>query len=211
MSTPNPDPTLDSNKASSLDEDLLRLAHTTALESDRFIGTVTEVAAGSNPDMAIPLLILALGELGRAGVHLGAIVDVVPKQRFEPDAGPEVDPDSVRHALANLLEGVDEYHQVADPLVSQELSTETISGDLTLITSQLAAGMAHYRRGQFSEALWWWQYSYLAVWGERTASALRALLSILAHLRLDVSADTAGEAAFDALHATEDGPEAEEG
>lgn len=188
------------HEVADLDSDLISLAHITAIEADRFITTVEEVAAGTNPEATIPLLILALGELCGAGARLGAIVDVVPAQRFEPDTGPESDPDGLRLALENALEGFDEYQQVDDPLTSVNCSPETLSGDLTHIMVQLAAGMAHYRQQNLSEALWWWQYSYLANWGERAASSLRVLLTLLGHLRLDVSADTAGEAAFEALH-----------
>ena len=62
--------------------------------------------------------------------------------------------------------------------------------------------------------MWWWQFSYLANWGERASSAVRVLQVILGHLRLDVDDETAAEAAFDALHgapavpAGEPGPEA---
>ena len=54
--------------------------------------------------------------------------------------------------------------------------------------------------GRVDEALWWWQYSYLATWGMRASSALRVLQSMLGHLRNDVDDETAGEAEFDALH-----------
>ena len=37
-------------------------------------------------------------------------------------------------------------------------------------------------------------------WGARAAASLRALLTILRHLRLDVDDEAAAEAEFDALH-----------
>jgi len=49
--------------------------------------------------------------------------------------------------------------------------------------------------------LWWWQFSYLSVWGERASSVLRVVQVILAHLRLDVEDDVAAEAEYDALQA----------
>src|SRR5699024_11344242 len=51
-----------------------------------------------------------------AGGRLGAIADVVPAERFEPDAGPESDLDELREKLAVLLEPVDAYVEVVDPL-----------------------------------------------------------------------------------------------
>jgi hypothetical protein len=36
------------------------------------------------------------------------------------------------------------------------------------------------------EALWWWQYSYVATWGGMASAALRALQSVVAHDRLDI-------------------------
>ena len=49
-------------------------------------------------------------------------------------------------------------------------------------------------------ALWWWQYSYLANWGERASAVLRVLQGVLGHLRLDVDDEVAAEAEFHALH-----------
>ena len=37
-------------------------------------------------------------------------------------------------------------------------------------------------------------------WGERAASGLRVLQSLLGHIRLDADAETVSEAEFDALH-----------
>ncbi|WP_254710554.1 DUF5063 domain-containing protein, partial [Streptomyces lunaelactis] len=31
----------------------------------------------------------------------------------------------------------------------------------------LRHGLAHYRSGRTSEALWWWQFSYFSNWGPR--------------------------------------------
>ncbi|MNW67514.1 hypothetical protein D3C74_461060 [compost metagenome] len=74
-----------------------------------------------------------------------------------------------------------------------------VSGDIACIAEALAKGLQHYDSGQELEALWWWQFSYLSLWGERAASALRVLQMVLAHLRLDVEDDVAAEAEYDAL------------
>ena len=42
-----------------------------------------------------------------------------------------------------------------------------------------------------AEALWWWQFSYVASWGNEASGALRALQSIVSHDRLDT--DIEGE------------------
>ncbi|ACQ78813.1 conserved hypothetical protein [Beutenbergia cavernae DSM 12333] len=186
--------------AHELDADLTDLAGATAGEVRRYLTTITEVAAGANPDAAIPLLLLAVSDLLAAGSRLGAIVDVVPAQRFEPDDGPDVDLEPLRRGLENLLEGIDEYTEVSDPLVTAEVAVVSLSGDLVTVAQAAVQGLQHFEAGHTSEALWWWQYSYLSSWGERAAAALRALLSVLGHLRLDVPDDVAAEAEFEALH-----------
>lgn len=179
--------------------ELAELAATTEAEARRFLSTVTEVGAGSNPEAAIPLLLLAVSDLLAVGARLGAIVDVVPAERFEPDVGPDPDVEPLRAALANALEGIDDYAEVVDPLIGVELTTSTVSGDLVAVAQALVQGLRHADAGGVLEALWWWQFSYLSVWGDRASSALRTLLSLLSHLRLDVDDDVAAEAEYDAL------------
>src|SRR5690554_3076366 len=193
-------------EASTEAADLQALAGATAAEAERFLETVTLVAAGTNPDAAISLLLLAVSDISAAGARLGAVVDVVPAQRFEPDTGSEPDTDPLRLGLANALEGVDEYREVPDPLIDSVSVTATLSGDIADIALALRRGLQHHRAGDLTEALWWWQFSYLSDWGERAASALRVLLSLLGHLRLDVAADVAADAEFDALHMPEGTP-----
>jgi len=179
--------------------DLLSVARTVADESRGFLSTVTEVAAGANPDAAIPLLLLAVSDLLAAGARLGAMLDVVPPGRFEPDIGPEPDVDALRIALANALDGIDVYAEVVDPILGAEAVTSTLSGDLVSIAGAVAQGLRHFEESQVLEALWWWQFSYLSAWGERASSALRVLQVLLGHLRLDVDDDVAAEAEYDAL------------
>ncbi len=181
-------------------DDLSELADVVADEARRFVSTVTEVAAGANPEAAIPLLLLAVSDILGAGARLGAVVDVVPAERFEPDVGPETDLDPLRASLENLLDGIDGYLEIADPVLGGETVTSTMSGDLVMIVGSLVQGLRHHSVGQVTEALWWWQYSYLANWGERASSCLRVLQTVLAHLRLDVDDEVASEAEFQALH-----------
>lgn len=181
--------------------ELSRLAEETATDAQDYLDAVTEVAAGSSPDTAIPVLLLAVSQTLLAGARLGAITDVVPSERFEPDSGPDADVDPVRTGLANLFEGLDEYADVVDPLTSGEVVSGSLTDDLADIAADLSHGLRHYRSGRIDEALWWWQFSYLSNWGLRATSALRVLQSMLGHLRLDVDADTAADAEFEALHA----------
>ncbi|MCC2309391.1 DUF5063 domain-containing protein [Cellulomonas chengniuliangii] len=179
--------------------DLLEVAGSLAEETRSFLTTVTEVGAGTGPESSIPLLLLAVSDLLAAGARAGAIVDVVPPERFEPDVGPDPDVDPLRAALADILQGIDEYAEVVDPLLGAEVTASTVSGDLVAIAGALLQGLRHYDSGHEIEALWWWQFSYLSSWGERASSVLRVLQVLLGHLRLDVDDDVAAEAEYDAL------------
>ena len=181
------------------DDDLRAIAEVMATESRSYLTTVTEVAAGANPEAALPLLLLAVSDLLAAGARLGATTDVVPVERFEPDVGPDPDVEPLRAGLANAFEGIDEYAEVVDPLLGAEVAAATVSGDLVAIAGAVVQGLRHHERGGVLEALWWWQFSYLSDWGERASSTLRTLQVILAHLRLDVADDVATEAEYDAL------------
>src|SRR6476620_3464839 len=180
--------------------DLGGLGDLTAAEASAFLTSVTEVASGSSPDTALPLLTLALSQVLVAGARLGAIQDVVPTERFEPDPGVADDADPLRDGLANALAGIDDYIYVIDPVTSGERADGSISGDLADVALALAHGLKHYSAGRRLEALWWWQFSYLSEWGDRALASLRALHSILGHLRLDADEEAVGEAEFDALH-----------
>ena len=195
-----PRTTGDDEAAEQVPDDLREMAESTSLEARRFLTTVTEVAAGANPEVAIPLLLLAVSDMLAAGARLGAMVDVVPAERFEPDVGPDADLDPLAAALENLFEGIDVYSEVDDPVMDRTVVTSSMSGDLVLIAGALAQGQRHYEADQVLEALWWWQYSYLSNWGERASGVLRVLQTVLAHLRLDVDDDVAAEAEFRALH-----------
>lgn len=179
--------------------DLHAVAGSVARECRSFLTTVTEVGAGTNPDAAIPLLLLAVSDVLGAGARLGAIIDVVPSERYEPDVGPDPDVDPLRAALSAVLDGVDDYAEVVDPVLGGEVTTSSLSGELVSIAGALLQGLRHYDRGHVLEALWWWQFSYLSTWGERASSVLRTLQTLLGHLRLDVDDDVAAEAEYDAL------------
>lgn len=180
--------------------DLRALAADSADEARTYLATVTDIASGVNPAAALPLGLLALSQVLVMGARLGAIEDVVPEDRFEVDPGPDVELDPLRESLTNVLDGLDEYADVVDPVTEPQLTTGSLANDLTVVASALAHGLRHYQEGRVLEALWWWQFSYLSDWGERAASALRVLQALLAHIRLDADPDAVAEAEFDALH-----------
>ncbi|MEU5210322.1 DUF5063 domain-containing protein [Streptomyces sp. NPDC020742] len=157
---------------------------------ESFIVAVTEVAKGDEPDSAVPFLLLEVSQLLLTGGRLGAHEDFVPDERYEPDTGPEPDADGLRERFAALLDPVDVYSEVFDPYVPRsEPVACRISDDLADIITDLRHGLAHYQAGRVSEALWWWQFSYLSNWGPTASAALRALQSLVAHVRLDQPLD----------------------
>ena len=159
---------------------------------ESFIVAVREIAAGEDPDYAISLLLLEVSQVLLAGGRLGAISDVVPEERFEPDAGFDPDVEGVRTSLANMLEPIDEHAALFDPYAAEpELFTSRLSDDIADVMSDLLHGLQHYRAGHPTEALWWWQFSYLSNWGSTGSSALRALHSVVSHVRLDTEIDEA--------------------
>jgi len=157
---------------------------------ESFLVAVAEVAKGDEPDSAVPFLLLEVSQLLLAGGRLGAHEDIVPDERYEPDLGPEPDVDDLRQKLATLLEPIDVYSEVFDPYEPRKAPVPCrISDDLADVMADLRHGMAHYRAGRTTEALWWWQFSYFSNWGSTASGALRALQSLVAHVRLNQPLD----------------------
>ena len=169
--------------------DLADIADDMAAASAQFINVVEAVAAAGEPDEAIAILLLELSGLLASGAPLGAIVDVVPPERFEPDAGAEPGLDRLRDALRDLLGPADEYAEVFDPYSGPEVVSARLSDDLADIVADLLHGLAHHTAGRPLEALWWWQFSYLNSWGQGASAAVRAIQSLMAHVRLEVPID----------------------
>jgi Domain of unknown function (DUF5063) len=143
---------------------------------------------------AISLLLLVVSQVLLAGGRLGVQEDFLPQEEYEPDPGPDPDLDEMRHRLAVLLGGVDAYTEVFDPYVDPpELVSSLVSDDLTSIAAALAHGLRHFKAGRVSEALWWWQFSYVASWGAEASALLRALQSVVAHDRLDLEFESEQE------------------
>ena len=165
-----------------------------------YFASLEEVASGDAAESALPLLLLSVGQRCAAGARLGALVDVVPRERFEPDAGPDTDLERIREALHDLLGGLDAYCDLEDPVLSGEVTRGSLADDLVAVAADLSHGQEHYSAGRPTEAMWWWQFSYLSSWGERAASALRVLHTLLAHVRLDADDEEVMEAELAALH-----------
>ncbi|KUH39843.1 MULTISPECIES: DUF5063 domain-containing protein [Streptomyces] len=187
--------------AHSLDPDSFAVQVADSIES--FIVATTEVAKGDEPDSAVPFLLLEVSQLLLAGGRLGAHEDIVPDEPYEPDTGPDVDVDELRLRFAELLDPVDVFSEVFDPYEPRKAPVPCrISDNLADIITDLRHGLAHYRAGRTSEALWWWQFSYFSNWGPTASATLRALQSLVSHVRLDQPLE-----ALDGLDTDEDLPD----
>jgi hypothetical protein len=151
---------------------------------ESFLIALQAIAREADGGRAISLLLLEISQVLLAGARLGAQRDFNPDGEYQPDVGPEPDLDEMRLRLASMLDSVDTYSLVFDPYVPDIVESQ-LSDDLTSIATDLENGLRHYRLGNVGEALWWWQFSYVASWGNLAGAALNALLSVVAHDRLD--------------------------
>ncbi len=151
---------------------------------ESFLIALRAIAREADGGRSISLLLLEISQVSLAGARLGAQQDFTPIAEYQPDVGPEADLDEMRLALAEMLGGVDTYAFVFDPYVPDVVESQ-LSDDLTAIATDLENGLRHFRLGDISEALWWWQFSYVASWGAEASALLRALQSVVAHDRLD--------------------------
>lgn len=177
-------------------EDFNEFGAEIADQIESFLLAVREIARGDDPSSTLSLLLLEVSQLALAGGRLGAIADIVPDERFEPDAGPDADVDELRERLAKLLDPVDAYVEVLDPIdPNRGMTGFRLSDELSSIAADLLHGLSHFRDGRTVEALWWWQFSYLSSWGSSCGAALRALHSLIAHTRLDDERNDAADVA----------------
>lgn len=152
---------------------------------ESFLVALRAIARGEDPDSTLSLLLLEISQLLLAGGRLGAITDVIPEERFEPDAGPDPDVEELRDRLAGLLKDVNPYVEIVDPIdPDRGVEGFLLSDDLASIAADLLHGLQHYKDGEIIEALWWWQFSYLSSWGATASGVLRALHSLIARTRL---------------------------
>jgi hypothetical protein len=172
------------SRSTALDPDLEEFAGQIADQIESFLVALQAIVRDEDGGRAISLLLLEVSQVLLAGARLGAQADFTPEQEYQPDVGPDPALDLMRLKLARMLDAVDTYTYNFDPY-APELVTSQLSDDLTAIATDVANGLRHFRAGNVQEALWWWQFSYVASWGNSASAALRALQSIVAHDRLD--------------------------
>lgn len=159
---------------------------------EAFLLGLQAIASEEDSGAAVPLLLLEVSQLLLAGARLGAQRDFQPETQYQPDVGPDPDLDRMRMRLAAKLGELDTYAHNIEPY-DPDTVPSLISDDLTLIATDIVNGLRHFRAGNIEEALWWWQYSYLASWGNNACGVLGALHSIVAHDRLDREIDGESE------------------
>ena len=166
------------------DSDLEDFGQQIADACEAFLLGLQAISSEDDSGAAVPLLLLEVSQLLLAGARLGAQQDFLPESQYQPDVGPDPDLDAMRMRLADKLGELDTYAHNIEPYDPDTVPTQ-ISDDLTLIATDIANGLRHFRAGNVDEALWWWQFSYLASWGNNACGVLNALHSIVAHSRLD--------------------------
>jgi hypothetical protein len=169
----------------------VRLADELAGSFQSFLDALAAIAAEATGGQAVSLLLLEISQVSLAGARLGAQRDFTPIEEYQRDVGPAADLDDTRMRLSEILGNVDTYSYVHDPYEPEVLES-WLSDDLTAIAADLENGMRHYRVGDVDEAMWWWQFSYVNNWGALAGAAMKALLSVVSHDRLDV--EIVGEA-----------------
>jgi len=172
-------------------EDWRPLADRIAQHAQNFLDGITALANGEGKDETVPLLLLEVAQILLAGAQLGASKDVILGGNWEPDVGADPDLDALRNGLAARLRGCDEYAELFDPYRDTQATQFRLSDDLAAVSADLIHGLKHYQAGHASEALWWWQYSYVNHWGTHGGAAMRALHAVVAHARLDVADESA--------------------
>ena len=173
-----------SERAADPAEDV-ELATDVARDARSFLETLELVASGGAGSQAVAVLLLDVAQMCVAGAHLGARTDVILDTNVEPHLDPAPDMDRVREGLAGQLDPIAAYIEMFDPYAADPPVGYRLSDDLADMGQDLMRGLLHYDAGRGREALWWWQYTYLNSWGGSAGAALRALQSVVAHVRLD--------------------------
>ena len=176
-----------------MDPELEDFAQQIADAFESFLVALQALSREEEPGTVVSLLLVEVSQILFAGARLGAQQDFQPSGEYQPDVGPDPDLDAMRLRFARLLDSVDTYTYNFDPY-APDITEGLLSDDLTSIATDLANGLRHYRADNVTEALWWWQYSYVANWGNMASASLRALQSVIAHDRLDAELDFSDEA-----------------
>ena len=171
---------------------------------EAFLISLQQISRLEEGSTAVPLLLLDVSQLMLAGARLGAQIDFEIADPYQPDVGPDADVDAMRLRLAAVLGELDPYRHNFEPY-DPETIPALLSDDLAAMATDVANGLRHFRAGHVTEALWWWQFSYLASWGTTGCGVLSALHSVVAHDRLDT--EIAEEVALIEAAAALDGDE----
>lgn len=188
-----------------VEAETVRFADDIAASVRSFLQGLRVIAAEATAGQAVSLLLLQISQIALAGARLGVQRDFAPRDEYQPDVGPDADLDDLRVRLASLLGNIDTYCYVFDPY-QPEVVEGLLSDDLTSIAADLEVGLRHYAAGDVEEALWWWQFSYVSSWGALAGAGMKALLSVVAHDRLDVEYPSELEQ-IEAVEAVLDSPE----
>jgi hypothetical protein len=160
------------------------LADAVASGAAGFVAAVESLAAGTDPGTAMAVLLVELSDLLATGAQLGAAHDIGRHDDVFPDAPAGPGTDALRIGLAEQFGSLDEYGDLVDPYVAATVERHWISHDLAAICADLLHGLALHSAEEPALALRWWQLSYLSSWGPLACGCLRAVQSLMAHLRL---------------------------
>ena len=186
-------------------EEHLDFAQQIADACEAYLVGLQAISRGEAAGAAVPLLLLEVSQLLLAGARLGAQIDFETTTEYQPDVGPDPDLDAMRLRLAEVLGEIDTYSHNFEPYDPETFPSQ-LSDDLASIAYDVALGLRHFRNGDVTEALWWWQFSYLSSWGTSACGVLGALHSVVAHDRLDRELEFEGEQ-IEAADALVGGPE----
>ena len=160
---------------------------------ESFLVALQAISREENAGTVVPLLLVEVSQILFAGARLGA------QQRLRavgwstsPTSAPTPTSTPCGSGSPGCSTASTPTPTTSTPTTPRS-SQAQLSDDLTSIATDLANGLRHFRAGNVAEALWWWQYSYVADWGNIASAALRALQSVVAHDRLDTDFESESE------------------
>ncbi len=126
------------------DSDLEDFGQQIADACEAFLLGLQAISREEDGGSAVPLLLLEVSQLLLAGARLGAQRDFEPESQYQPDVGPDPDLDAMRMRLAEKLGELDTYAHNIEPY-DPDTVPSLISDDLTLIATDVANGLRHFR------------------------------------------------------------------
>ncbi|MDR0945706.1 MAG: DUF5063 domain-containing protein [Bifidobacteriaceae bacterium] len=144
----------------------------------------TDIAAGLAPEALLSLLAWATADASLTASRLAAVADFDSSPSEQP-LDIEFDLDALRNSLVNALHGIDAYNELSDPRDDDvEVVEASLTDDILITVSGMRTGLYYLDHGDPAEALWWWQYTCFASWGERITSAQHIVQGLIAEARL---------------------------